>query len=142
MQRYADGLFAGIEAEEAQRRVIAIEHAVVVDKDHRIAGKLPDGAELFLVRALLAVVWERHGYRRHDCAGVDKDFAILAGRGIVSLQPTSRSARNRIAVDSVRPSVAAVFTLITNSNFVGRSIGMSPGLAPFRILSTKTAAWR
>jgi hypothetical protein len=36
----------------------------------------------------------------------------------------------------VRPICCAAFRLITNSNFVGRSIGNSPGLAPFRILST------
>jgi len=30
----------------------------------------------------------------------------------------------------------AVFTLITNSYLLGNSIGKSPGLAPFRILST------
>ena len=36
----------------------------------------------------------------------------------------------------VRPSALAVFKLITNSNFVGCSTDRSPGLAPFKILST------
>src|SRR5512138_230868 len=36
----------------------------------------------------------------------------------------------------VRPSVFAVFRLITSSNLVGCSTGRSPGLAPLRILST------
>jgi hypothetical protein len=36
----------------------------------------------------------------------------------------------------VRPKAFAVFRLMTNSNFVGCSMGRSAGLAPFRILST------
>ena len=36
----------------------------------------------------------------------------------------------------VSPSVLAVFWLMIRSNFVGCSIGRSPGLAPFRILLT------
>src|SRR5215475_8724022 len=42
----------------------------------------------------------------------------------------------------VRPICLAVFRLITNSNFVGCSTGRSVGLAPFKILSTYTAACR
>src|SRR5207247_107552 len=42
----------------------------------------------------------------------------------------------------VRPICFAAFRLITNSNFVGASIGKSAGLVPFRILSTKVAARR
>ena len=42
----------------------------------------------------------------------------------------------------VNPSALAVFRLMTNSNFVGCSTGRSAGLAPFKILSTKTAARR
>src|SRR5437016_3054063 len=42
----------------------------------------------------------------------------------------------------VRPSAFAVFRLMTRSNFVGCSMGRSPGLAPLRILSTKYAARR
>jgi hypothetical protein len=36
----------------------------------------------------------------------------------------------------VRPSALAVLRLIARSNFDGCSTGSSPGLAPFRILST------
>src|SRR5262249_49240217 len=42
----------------------------------------------------------------------------------------------------VRPISFAVLRLITSSNFVGCSTGRSAGLAPLRILSTKTAARR
>jgi len=43
---------------------------------------------------------------------------------------------------TVRPSVFAVLRLITSSNLVGCSIGRSPGLAPFKILSMYHAARR
>ena len=43
---------------------------------------------------------------------------------------------------TVRPSALAVLRLITSSILLGRSTGSSPGLAPFKILSTKTAARR
>jgi hypothetical protein len=42
----------------------------------------------------------------------------------------------------VRPSVWAVFRLMTSSKVVGCSTGSSAGLAPLRILSTYVAARR
>src|SRR5207245_11453433 len=42
----------------------------------------------------------------------------------------------------VRPSAFAALRLTTSSNFVGCSMGRSPGFAPLIILSTYTAAWR
>lgn len=45
------------------------------------------------------------------------------------------SARTSIEGGTVRPSALAIFTLITNSNFVGCSTGRSDGLVPLRILS-------
>src|SRR5262245_42214955 len=48
----------------------------------------------------------------------------------------------RIDGGIVTPRIRAVFRLTTRSNFVGCSIGRSPGLAPFRILSTWVAARR
>jgi len=61
-----------------------------------------------------------------------------------SVHPLSGGSRYSITVSArsctdcgiVRPSTPAVFMLITRLNFVGRSIGSSPGLAPLRILST------
>src|SRR5262245_48082180 len=41
-----------------------------------------------------------------------------------------------------RPSAWAVLKLITSSNLVGCSTGMSPGFTPRRILFTKSAARR
>src|SRR5262249_38823304 len=52
------------------------------------------------------------------------------------------SARASTDCGIVRPSALVVLRLITSSNFVGCSMGRSPGLAPFRILSTKYAARR
>jgi hypothetical protein len=48
----------------------------------------------------------------------------------------TRSARASTFGGIVRPICLAVLRLITNSNFVGCSTGMSAGFAPFRILST------
>jgi hypothetical protein len=48
----------------------------------------------------------------------------------------SRSARSKIDGGIARPIALAVLRLMTSSNFVGCSIGRSPGFAPFRILST------
>jgi hypothetical protein len=52
------------------------------------------------------------------------------------------SARASSVGGSSRPSALAVFRLMTRSNLVGCSTGMSPGFAPRKILSTKTAARR
>src|SRR5215475_7868412 len=52
------------------------------------------------------------------------------------------SARNSTDCRIVRLSAFAVLRFMTNSNLVGCSIGMSAGLAPFRILSTYVAARR
>jgi len=42
----------------------------------------------------------------------------------------------------VRPSAFAVFRVMTNSNFVGCSIGRSAGFVPFKLRSTYSAARR
>jgi hypothetical protein len=70
-----------------------------------------------------------------------------AGRcgGLRALRHVSRAGRSHWMVSSARartdggivsPSVFAVLRLTTRSNFVGRSTGRSPGLAPLRIRST------
>lgn len=52
------------------------------------------------------------------------------------------SARCSSDCGIVSPSALAVLRLITSSNCVGCSTGISAGLAPLRILSTKLAALR
>ena len=54
----------------------------------------------------------------------------------------TRSDRANTFDGIVRPICLAVFRLTRNSNFVGCSTGRSAGLAPFKILSTKSAARR
>ena len=51
----------------------------------------------------------------------------------------TRSARASTFGGIVRPIRFAVFKLITNSNFVGRSTGISPALVPLMILSISRA---
>src|SRR5262249_547306 len=52
------------------------------------------------------------------------------------------SARASSVGGTVRPSTLAVVKLMTRSNLVGCSTGMSAGLAPRKILSTYSAARR
>src|SRR6266404_3151707 len=52
------------------------------------------------------------------------------------------SARSRSDCGIVSPSAFAVLALITSSNFVGCSMGRSPGFAPLSILSTYCAPRR
>src|SRR6516165_9516079 len=56
------------------------------------------------------------------------------------LRTSSTVARNVCGI--VRPRAAAVLALMANSNLVGCSTGISPGLVPRRILSTISAAFR
>jgi hypothetical protein len=61
-----------------------------------------------------------------------------------SLAPHSitSSARARSVGGIVRPRAFAVLALMTSSNFVGWSTGMSAGFVPLRTLSTMEAALR
>src|SRR5262245_25427048 len=78
-----------------------------------------------------------HGsHRREPTVALDGPPEGLAAYSITS------SARASSEGGTVSPSALAVLRLITSSNFVGCSIGMSPGLVPFKILSTKTAQRR
>src|SRR5262249_52131921 len=52
------------------------------------------------------------------------------------------SARASSVGGTVRPSALAVVRLMTRSNLIGCSTGMSPGLAPRRILSTESPTRR
>lgn len=61
---------------------------------------------------------------------------------VARLHSTTSVAATSKVLGNVSPSALAVFLLRTNSIFVGSSTGRSAGLAPFKILSTKTAARR
>ena len=78
--------------------------------------------------------------------GPNRKFALTqlgarTGHSPAAYSMTS-SARARKAGGIVSPSVLAVFRLMTSSNLTGFCTGRSDGLAPFRILSTKSAALR
>src|SRR5215468_8768241 len=59
---------------------------------------------------------------------------------LAAFHSITSSASSRRSRGIVNPSVLSVLRLIASSNLVGCSIGMSPGLAPLRILPTNTAA--
>ena len=72
-------------------------------------------------------------------------FACCEARtrhAIATVHSITRSARRRIDGGIVIPSAVAVLRLITSSNVVGCSTGISAGFAPFSILLTCSAAWR
>jgi hypothetical protein len=67
-------------------------------------------------------------------------FHPLLHAGLIpALSLITLSARANTFGGIVKPICLAAFRLITNSNFVGASIGKSAGLAPFRICPHK---WR
>ena len=68
--------------------------------------------------------------------------AIFTGLASPRAYLTTLSARASTFGGTVTPICLADFKLITNSNFVGCSTGMSAGFVPFKILSTKSAARR
>src|SRR5262249_34034671 len=67
---------------------------------------------------------------RPRCRAAEQCDEIAARHSITS------SARDRNDSGIVRPSGLAVVRLMTRSNLVGCSTGMSPGFVPRRILST------
>jgi hypothetical protein len=77
-------------------------------------------------------------FREADSRTAQKRTLVLADATVLTHRITS-SALSRIDCGMVMPSALAVLILTSRSNFVGCSIGRSPGLAPFSILSTNTA---
>jgi hypothetical protein len=69
-------------------------------------------------------------------------FAIAARRAGGRIHSITSSARASSIAGISRPSAFAVLRLILSSNLVGRSNGISPGLAPLRILSVSLARRR
>src|SRR5262249_20435376 len=114
------------------RHVLAFEIATLAnampERGHKVgsaAGRRgaenPDHRHRLLLRA------RREGPRRR---AADERDELAPPHSITS------SARASRVGGTVRPSAFAVARLMTSSNLVGRSTGMSAGLAPLRILST------
>src|SRR5262249_2258001 len=80
----------------------------------------------------------RRARRKRPCcrAAEQRDELAPVAHSITS------SARAISDGGTSRPTILAAVRLLTSSNFVGTSSGTSPGLAPFRILSTKVATRR
>src|SRR6516162_3555662 len=74
--------------------------------------------------------------RPSGCRAAEKGDELASPHSITS------SARSRNGSGIVRPSAFAVVRLMTSSNLVGCSTGMSAGLVPCRILSANSAARR
>ena len=64
---------------------------------------------------------------RPRCRGAEQRDELAAGHSITSSAMASKPG------GKVRPSIFAVFKLITNSNFVGWTTGKSAGFSPLRI---------
>ena len=83
---------------------------------------------------------EPHGVPRLAASLAEPNYWRCGSQELAALVEHSYSmiwsARPRSVWGIVRPRALAVLRLITSSNFVGCSIGTSPGLAPLRILST------
>jgi hypothetical protein len=80
--------------------------------------------------------------RQRDCDVRFVPKADIVRCGEIRRYSITSSARASRVDGMVNSSALAVVRLISNSNFVGNSIGRSPGLAPLRILSTKLAIRR
>src|SRR5262245_44900967 len=84
---------------------------------------------------------QRHGRWPAPIARAGTQLDIRRGRN--GSRPVrhwiTRSARARIACGMASPRAFAVFALTTSSNFVGRSTGNSPALAPLKMRSMYSA---
>src|SRR5262249_47572478 len=85
-----------------------------------------------------------HGHRRLLRARRERQRRRAAEQRdeMASFHSITSSVRSRNDSGIVRPRALAVVRLMTRSNFVGCSTGISAGLAPRRILSTWCAARR
>ena len=71
-----------------------------------------------------------------EVACITLDDLLKQTGGIGSGYSITSSAMASILSGICTPSALAVLRLTTRSNLIGCSIGISPGFAPFRILST------
>src|SRR5262245_1426569 len=104
------------------------QKACTIGKERPRAAEEPDHRHGRLLRA-------RRERPRHGRAAEQRDE-------LAALHSITSFAAACSVSGTVRPIAFAVLRLITRSNFVGCSIGSSPGFVPFRILSTYPAARR
>src|SRR5262249_40260768 len=87
-----------------------------------------------------AVEKSDHGYSWLLCASAERPRRCRAEQGdeLAASHSITSSARNKSDVGTDSPRVCAVRMLSTVSNFAGRSIGNSAGLAPRRTFPAST----
>src|SRR6516164_11578160 len=85
---------------------------------------------------------QEHGAKRKSQNLLAQTLSPHAFRLTAHAYLITRSALASTLGGIVSPIRLAVLRLITNSNFVGCSTGISEGLIPFRILSMSTASRR
>jgi Helix-turn-helix domain len=100
------------------------KECTVVDKRLRFVAQLLDGEAMSEVCRAFGIS-RKTGYREK-----------IVPSAIIILQSMILSARSTTERGILTPSFSAVCRLITNSNLIGCSTGMSSGFVPFRILST------
>ena len=109
-----------LDARRGGERLLALQ-------GHQVFLVLPVGEK----QAQAAAHDQRRAHQRDD------ERRVLGEKAPARNHSITLSARTRIDCGIVMPSAFAVFMLTTSSNFVGCSIGISAGLAPLKILSTK-----
>jgi len=93
--------------------------------------------------ALPGVPWAQDAAKRPDpmiWPATIAHEAIASPKDAINVfyfEPVASSARNNSDCGIVIPSALAALRLIVSTNRVGCSTGISLGLAPFKILSTK-----
>jgi hypothetical protein len=115
----------------------------------QLAQALLEGSEAKPIPGAIRIAWRQKAYSEDlprlglggERRGKQNGTRASKERATVYHSITS-SARPSSDGGIVRPRALAVLRLMTSSNFVGCSTGRSAGLAPFRILSTITAARR
>jgi hypothetical protein len=131
--------------------------AITPTASNTTAARIDDHPTLFIAHLVSSVIYhadrdkgkcDLHGGRRQVLVDWEKtQFCLSVSwmlRKICSMEKTIQSQLHFITLSArastfggiVRPICFAAFRLMTNSNFLGCSTGMSAGFVPFRILST------
>src|SRR5215468_993332 len=111
---------------------VAARASAIISFEFRVEVAMP-----FIVAYPVVSFLRRRAYtKKHGDRAAEQRDEVAAPHSITS------SARRRNDSGILRPSALAVVRLMTRSNLVGCSTGISPGLIPRRILSVTSAALR
>ena len=126
---------------DAQReQLVAQKDAAEAVVERLVNGPRPEekeAAKAAVDAAAARLARMQFGYRKEEIEQARQEQVV---RGILySMMSSARASR---VGEMLRPRALAVLRLIASSNLVGCWTGRSPGLAPFKILSTYVAARR